>query len=109
MHMPNHDERPLLQPNMLAANLDVQSSSFARIIGSHSIHTESSYLNCLFNRTNFQGSSFFDCDLDGVVFEGSRLRAVNLINCEIDELTINGIRVGALLKQLMEGAPRADR
>jgi uncharacterized protein YjbI with pentapeptide repeats len=91
---------PLLQPNMLVMNADVASSTISRVRHDHSVITESRYLNCLFNETNFEGSSFSGCDFDGCRVENASLRGVELSNCDVDGLVINGINISELLRQL---------
>ena len=92
--------QPIFQPNMLVMNADLASSTIARVRHDHSVVSESGYLNCLFNQTNFEGSSFVGCGFDGCVVENGSLRGVELRNCDIDGLVINGINVGELLSRL---------
>jgi uncharacterized protein YjbI with pentapeptide repeats len=95
---PSHAGRPPLQPNMLMLNGNAVSSTFNRLRLDHSVLGDSMFLNCLFNRSNFEGSSFFGCDFDGSLLENCSLRGVELRDCDTEGLMINGIRVGDLLK-----------
>jgi uncharacterized protein YjbI with pentapeptide repeats len=93
--------RPHLQPNILMINGNAVSSTFDKLRLDHSVLGDSRLLNCLFNRTNFEGSSFHGCDFDGSLLENCSLRGVELRDCDTEGLVINGIRVGDLFKLAM--------
>ena len=84
---------------MLVMNADVASSTISRVRHDHSVITESRYLNCLFSETNFEGSSFSGCDFDGCAWR-RQLRGVELSNCDVDGLVIDGVNISELLRQL---------
>jgi uncharacterized protein YjbI with pentapeptide repeats len=100
-HEPAHAGRPPLQPNMLLVNGNAVSSTFNRLRLDHSVLSDSMLLNCFFNRTNFDGSTFSGCDFDGSLLENCSLRGVELRDCNVEGLVINGIRVGDLLKMTL--------
>ena len=97
-----------LQPNMLALNGDLTSSTLATITAPHSIVTGCNWFNSLFHGCNLEGTTFQISELDGALFENCSLRGVEFRKCDIDGLVINGIRVGQLLKLLVAEEVIAD-
>jgi uncharacterized protein YjbI with pentapeptide repeats len=90
-------------PNMATAGADFSGSSFAAVTAGHSVVTGSSFFNSFFHKTNLESCTFQACELDGSLFDGCSLRAVELRDCDVEGLVINGIRVGELLKLLVAG------
>ena len=90
----------IFKPNMLVLKADAASSTMGWVRHDHSVITQSRYLNCLFHDTNFEGSTFIGCEFDASLVENSSLRGVELRNCDVEGLVINGIKVGDLIRQL---------
>ena len=93
------ENRPI-QPNMMMLNANGQSSTLARTNFSHSVLTEVKFFNCRVHQSNFEGCAFDDTDLDGSTFSGCSFRGVELINCDVDQLIINGTNIGSLMRLL---------
>jgi len=90
-----------LQPNMLLANARATSSTFNQVNFDHSVIHDSTYANSLFAQVNLTGAAFAFCAFDGVVVERSSLRNVELRECDVHGLTVNGFHVGALIERLI--------
>jgi uncharacterized protein YjbI with pentapeptide repeats len=88
----------IVRPNMLMMNASGQSSTLARVDFSHSVLTDVQLFNSRVHQSNFEGCGFDDSDFDGSVFSGCSFRGVELINCDVDHLVVNGVNVGALLR-----------
>jgi uncharacterized protein YjbI with pentapeptide repeats len=91
--------RPI-QPNMMMLNANGHSSTLARTDFSHSVMSEMRFFNTRVHQSNLEGCAFDDCDLDGSTFSGCSFRGVQLINCDVDHMTINGVNVGSLMRLL---------
>jgi uncharacterized protein YjbI with pentapeptide repeats len=91
--MPESQERPIW-PNMLLLNDNGTSSTVAYTNFSHSILTEVKLFNSRMRQSNLEGCAFDPRDFDGLTFSRSSLRGVELINCDVDRLVINGVNVG---------------
>jgi uncharacterized protein YjbI with pentapeptide repeats len=91
--------RPI-RPNMMMLNADGRSSTLARTDFSHSVLSEMRLFNSRVHQSNLEGCAFDDCDLDGSTFSGCSFRGVQLINCDVDHMTINGVNVGSLMHLL---------
>jgi uncharacterized protein YjbI with pentapeptide repeats len=96
---PDPEKRPI-RPNMLMLNADGRSSTLARTDFSHSVLTEMRFFNGRIHQSNFEGCAFDDVDLDGSTFSGCSFRGVELINCDVDQLVINGVNVGSMMRLL---------
>lgn len=94
---PDDDQRPI-RPNMIMYNGDGTSSTVARTSFAHSVLTQNRFFNSRFHQTNMEGCAFDECEFDGSVFSGCSFRGVELINCDVDRLVINGINIGNLLR-----------
>jgi uncharacterized protein YjbI with pentapeptide repeats len=86
-----------IQPNALLMNRVGTSSTLDRVSLDHSIINNSTLEDSLLREVNFSGVSAFATTLDGSVFEQCSFRGVELKNCNVEGLVINGIRVGPLL------------
>lgn len=89
-----------VRPNMLVANASAVSSTFSNTDFSHSVLTQVRFFNSRLHDANFEGTSFDGVDFDGATLTGCSLRGVRLINCDVDQLVVNGINVGSLLRLL---------
>src|SRR5436309_2971696 len=96
-HHSSEDKRPI-RPNMLMLNADGTSSTVARTSFAHSVLTQNQFFNSRFHQTNMEGCAFDECDIDGSVFSGCSFRGVELVNCDVDRLIINGVNIGSLLR-----------
>ncbi len=89
---------PPLRPNMLVSGANVISSTIARTDFSHCVLSENKHFNSRFHESNLEGCAFNSCDFDATTFAGCSFRGVEMINCDVDKLIINGVNVGNLLK-----------
>ena len=92
-------KRPI-RPNMLMLNADGRSSTLARTDFSHSVLTELKLFNSRVHQSNLEGCAFDETDFDGSTFSGCSFRGVELVNCDVDRLIINGINIGNLMRLL---------
>ena len=91
--------RPI-RPNMLLLNADGKSSTLARVDLSHSVLSDVKLFNSRLHQSNLEGCAFDDTDFDGSTFSGCSFRGVQLVNCDVDRLIINGVNIGNLLRLL---------
>jgi len=96
-----YDEKRPIRPNMMMLNANGISSTLAKTDFSHSVLTEVKLFNSRIHQSNIEGCAFDECDFDGTTFSGCSFRGVELINCDIDRLTINGLNIGNLLQIAM--------
>lgn len=99
---------PPLRPNMLVVNADARSSTIADVDLSHSVLSRVRLFNSRLHEINLEGAALDAADLDGAIFTGCSFRAVELVNCDVERLVINGINVGTVLG-LMMGQPQSGR
>lgn len=104
MHVDKLKERKTgdapVRPNMLMLNADARSSTFARADFSHSIMSELRFFNSRIHQSNLEGCAFDDSDFDGTTFSGCSFRGVQLVNCDVDHMVINGVNIGNLMRML---------
>jgi uncharacterized protein YjbI with pentapeptide repeats len=97
----NEGEDRVLRPNMLLANGNATSSTLVNIDFSHSVMTRLAAFNARIHTSNFEGAAFDEGDFDGAIFTGCSMRGVELVNCDVDHLVVNGVNVGNLLRLLL--------
>lgn len=89
-----------LRPNMLLSNVKVTSSTFDRVSFDHCVINAATYGNSAFVQSTFQGAAFHYCSFEAAIIDSSNLRGVELRNCAVDGLVINGAHVGKLLRAM---------
>jgi uncharacterized protein YjbI with pentapeptide repeats len=94
-------ELPVIRPNMLVIGQDATSSTFAGNRFDHSVLMESTFFNSRFVNGNFEGVAFDNVSFDGAIATNCSLRGVELRNCDVDSLIINGVNIGHVLKLLL--------
>ncbi|WP_203819617.1 pentapeptide repeat-containing protein [Paractinoplanes ferrugineus] len=63
--------------------------------------TQIEAFNTRIHASSFEGAAFDEGDFDGATFTGCSMRGVELINCDVDHLVVNGVNVGNLLRLLL--------
>ena len=89
-----------IQPNMMLANVSATSSTFDHVDLDHCVFNRTNCFNSLFAVNNMEGTTFNLCNLSGAVIENSSLRDVQINNCIVDGLIINGVDIGKLFSRL---------